>query len=212
MITSYLHGDSLLHRIPAAVKLVGLCVATFLLFPIGDPLALAVILAGSLSLYLFVGVRAFAKLKALRMLAFFLLFILAFHVVAGTFASGVAAVLRLLALILLATLVSLTTRMDDMLDVLLVAAKPLDKIGISGRRLALAVAMVIRFTPVLIGLGSRLSEAYRARSGRNGGVRLTAPFALLAMKTADHVSEALTARGGIDGYPARIPAAGEEEV
>ena len=45
--------------------------------------------------------------------------------------------------------------------------------------------------------GTALSLAWRARSRRRAGWRVIVPFMVLALDDADHVAEALRARGGI---------------
>ena len=65
------------------------------------------------------------------------------------------------------------------------------------RRMALSVALVIRFTPVLMQKGAALAEAWRARSVKRPGWRIVLPFALLAIDDAEQTAEALRARGGV---------------
>lgn len=200
MISAYISGESWLHRLAAGWKLIALCIVTVFLFPVESPAIAVVGFIVSLGLFSVLGWEGYRRLLALRMVFYLLAFLLIFHLVAGTLLSGVVAVLRLMTMILLATLVTFTTRMEDMLDALNPVLTPLNVIGISGRRIALAIALVIRFTPVLLGLAEELSAAFKARTGKRGGVGLTAPFAVLALRTADHVSDALAARGGADGF------------
>jgi len=65
------------------------------------------------------------------------------------------------------------------------------------RGIGVAMALVVRFTPVLAVKGRALSLAWRARSRRKVGWRILVPFAVLAIDDAEHVAEALRARGGI---------------
>lgn len=203
MISAYIPGSSWLHAAPAGWKLVGLCVVTICLFPLGNAWIAAAAFVASVALFSVLGREGFRRLLALRTVLYLLAFLLIFHVLAGTLEAGIVAALRLVTMILLATLVTFTTRMEDMLDALYPVLKPLEFFGLSRYRIALAIALVIRFTPVLIGLADELGAAYRARSGKRAGPRLTAPFAVLALRTADRVSEALAARGGADGFETR---------
>ncbi|HBH7903235.1 TPA: hypothetical protein KDX49_003259 [Vibrio parahaemolyticus] len=52
-------------------------------------------------------------------------------------------------------------------------------------------------TPVLMSKGQKLSRAWRSRSNRRTGWRIVLPFTVLALDDADHVAEALRARGGL---------------
>lgn len=196
MIGLYLEQRSPLHRVPAGWKLLGLALASLALFPLGDPLVLLACLAASLSGYALLGRQGLSALQALRPLAMILGFVLGLHALLGSFETGLLVALRLATLFLLANLVTLTTRMDEMIDALRPVLRPVAWIGLPERRLALAIALVIRFTPVIVDMVHRLQEAHRARSGRKGHIKLVAPLCLQALNTADHVAEALAARGG----------------
>ena len=212
MISSYLPGRTLLHRIGAGWKLLGLLLVSMLLLPVEQPLVLAAVLACALGLLASLGSGMGTVLRSLKPVAFVVLFILALHGLFGTFQAGVIVALRLASLLLLATLITLTTRLDDMLDTLTPVLRPVALVGLSERRLALAIALAIRFTPMLIDVTRQLNEAYRARSGRNGHVKLVAPLCLHALNAADHVAEALAARGGADGCPPESADRGKDKA
>lgn len=201
MISSYLPGSTVLHRVSAGWKLLGLFLVSMLLLPVGSPLILGAVLLCALVLLASLGAGMGAVLRSLRPVAFVVAFILALHGLFGTLEAGVIVALRLTSLLLLATLITLTTRLDDMLDTLTPFLRPVALVGLSERRLALAIALAIRFTPMLVDVTQQLNEAYRARSGRNGHVKLVAPLCIHALNAADHVAEALAARGGADGCP-----------
>ena len=187
------------HGWPAGVKLAALCVSTVLLF-LSDDLwvqggAFIAVMAG----YLTLGGMDFlrAGLRSLKILTMFLLIIAVWHAVTGTWVDGAVVALRLLAAVSLANLVTMTTRLTDMTDVVAKLTKPLAIIGLNPRLLELAIALVIRFTPVLIEKGTALNMAWRARSHRRPGWRVILPFVVLAIDESDHVTEALRARGGV---------------
>ncbi len=75
---------------------------------------------------------------------------------------------------------------------------PFTRFGLNLRAIELAAAMVIRFTPVLAQKGAALTLAWRARARRRAGWRVIVPFLVLALDDADHVAEALRARGGFE--------------
>lgn len=187
------------HRLPAGLKLAALCAATMALFAIGSLAGQLAGLAVTLALYLSGGARfARAGLAALRPVALFAALIAAWHLATGTLAEGAVIVLRLVSAVALANLVTMTTRLDDMLAVLRWALTPLRRAGLSTRPLELAISMVIRFIPQLTQKGAALAESYRARSPRRrAGWRIAAPLAALALDDAERVAEALRARGGL---------------
>lgn len=186
------------HRIPAGVKLLALSALTVALFLSDRPGWQAGWLVATLALYLSAG-RTFLRqgLRHLRMLWPFLLLIALWHGLTGQAEAGIAIALRLLTALALANFVTMTTRLTDMIAVLTWALAPLRRIGLPTRAVELAIAMVLRFTPMLVENGQRLGLSWRARSARRPGWRIVVPMAALALDDADHVAEALRARGGI---------------
>ena len=198
MLTLTSPVETTFHRWPAGWKLAGLALATAVLVPVADLRLLALAAAGVAALYLSQG-RAFALL-GLRWLwpLWPVLAVLAvWHLVTGDLAAGLAIALRLVTAVALANLVTLTTRLDAMMAVVERAARPLGRFGLSPRVLAVAIALVIRFTPVLLLRAGQLMEAWRARSPRRPGWRVVVPVTLAALDDAEHVAEALRARGGL---------------
>ena len=123
--------------------------------------------------------------------------ILGYHVVKGEAALGGIIVLRLISAIALANLVTMTTPLKEMLATVERGLARLSVPARLRRRLALSVALVIRFIPVLVQKGGTLLEAWKARSRRRPSWRLIIPLALMAIDDAEHVAEALRARGGV---------------
>ena len=91
----------------------------------------------------------------------------------------------------------MTTRLDDLADVAIQLTKPLNRFGMSGRSIGIAMALVVRFTPVLAGKVMCLLESWKSRSAAKPNWRLIIPVSSLALDDADHVAEAIKARGGI---------------
>lgn len=186
-----------LHRLPAGAKLAALAVATAGIVALQAPLAVAGAAAAVAVLHLALGRRIAARaLGLLRPLWPFVAVLLVWHLWTGDPARGALIALRMATAVALANLVTMTTRLEDMIAVLERVAQPFARLGLPPRRLALAVALVIRFTPVLMERAARLADSWRARSPRRPGWRLAVPLALSALDDADRVAEALRARGG----------------
>jgi biotin transport system permease protein len=185
------------HRWPAGAKLAALCGFTVLLFALASPVALAACLAAITALYL-PGGAAFLRLGArlLWPLWPFVAIVGLWHLWSGDGPGGLAVILRLLTAVAAANLVTMTTRLSDMIAVIEGLAAPLARLGLPPRTLALAIALMIRFIPVLSDRLSQISESWRARSPRRPGWRILTPATLAALDDADHVAEALRARGG----------------
>jgi biotin transport system permease protein len=186
------------HGWPAGAKLAALAGVTAGLFALQGPGALAVALAGVAAGAFALGGGAFlrAALAGLRPLGPFVLVVALWHGVTGEVAAGAAVILRLAAAVLAATVVTMTTRLSDMIAVIERLARPLARVGLPPRALALALALALRFVPVLIARAGGVAEAWGARSPRRGRWRLVAPLAAAALDDAERVAEALRARGG----------------
>ncbi|MFV2033796.1 MAG: energy-coupling factor transporter transmembrane protein EcfT [Halocynthiibacter sp.] len=186
------------HRLPAGLKLGLLCLVTFGLFLLENLWLHLAILLGVAGLYV-VGGREFlrAGLTHLRPLLFFLVVIAAWHLATGTPADGARIALTLLNAVSFANLVTMTTRLDDLIGVVRWLLAPFARIGIRTAPLEIAIALVVRFAPVLAQNGTLLAESWRSRSPKNASWRIIAPLALLAVDDAEYVAEALRARGGV---------------
>lgn len=186
------------HRLPAAAKLAALAAGTVGIFALNAPGPLAAALAGVAALHL-PGGRAFLwhALRMLRPLWPFLAVVALWHLWTGEVRAGAVVLLRMVTAMAAANLVTMTTRLSDMLAVFEGLARPLSPL-IPPRRLALAFALVIRFLPAMALTLARLQEAWRARSPRRPGWRVLVPGVLAALDDADHAAEALRARGGAD--------------
>ncbi|MET1416411.1 energy-coupling factor transporter transmembrane protein EcfT [Roseibium sp. HPY-6] len=203
MISMYLTGNSWLHRTPAGFKLLLVAVASLLLFQVTSLWVFLLCLALVVGLYASLGREGLAQLKLLRGLTVFLGILLLLHWISGTLWEGLAVILRLIVLVLAANLVSVTTRMDDMLEAVTPLFKPLEWFGYSARKPALGVALVLRFAPYMMQIFSRLREAYQSRSGSRNSWRLLPPLAIQCLRMSDNVADALRARGGSEGLSRR---------
>jgi biotin transport system permease protein len=197
MLTLTSPVETWLHPVGAGWKLLALCVFTFALFLMDGIQALVLALAFVVALQLPCGVlflRTAARL--LWPLWPFVGIVLVWHLWIAAPAAGATVVLRLVAAVGAANLVTMTTRLTDMIAVVEWLARPLGRAGLSPRLIALSIALVIRFIPVLSVRALQLSEAWRARSPRRSRWPLLVPVTLAALDDAEHVAEALRARGG----------------
>ncbi len=189
-----------LHRWPAWLKLVLMSAAIVTLFLLDSVVFLGTATALTVLLYTAFGKKfAVLGLRMLKPLRTFLIFILLWQIIIGAPVVGVAIVLRLATAVALANLVTLTTRLDDMIDVVFRLTRPLARLGLSPVALSLAIAMVIRFVPVLLDRANRMSDAFRARSMKRPTFRIVLPLLISVLDDAEHVATALRARGGLDG-------------
>jgi biotin transport system permease protein len=126
-----------------------------------------------------------------------------FHGWLGQAAVGAAGALRLVAATCLGVSLTFTTRFDAFLGVLECVLVPLQRLGLASDRLALSLALMIRFTEHFFVQWQKLDEAYRTRTGYAGGWRMLAPLCIQMLMASHRVAEALEARIGPD--PRRLP-------
>lgn len=185
------------HRLPAGVKLATLCAVTLGLFRLTQPLSQGAALAAIAVVVATGGPRfAVASLRMLRPLWPFVLLVALWHLWLRD-PGGVTILLRMAAAVAAANFVTMTTRLTDMLAVFETLARPFARFGLSPRMIGLAVALVIRFLPVMLTRAAQIGESWRARSARRPGWRVILPTTLAALDDADRVAEALRARGGV---------------
>lgn len=190
--------ETLAHRWPAGVKMAALALGTIALFAIQNVLVMAGAAIACLALYALPGMLFLRTgMKRLRVLWPFVLAVLVWHGFIGTIETGALIALRLVTAVGFANLVTMTTRLTDMMDVVRWLATPLRRIGLDTRLMELAMALVLRFTPTLADKGAQLSQSWKARSTRRASWRVILPFALLAIDDAEQVAEAIKARGGL---------------
>ena len=186
------------HRLRAGPKLAALCAATVALFWLDTVAGMAGGLLAVAALYLVPGWRFFRQgLRLLRPVWIFVALVVAWHWVMGQTAAGIVIALRLVATVALANLVTMTTRFDDLTEVVLWLLSPLRRLGLNTAPLGFAIVLVVRFVPVLMDKARKLIEAWRARSARRVGWQIALPITLIAIDDAEHVAEALRARGGM---------------
>lgn len=185
------------HRLPAGVKLAALAVVTMVLFRLHGPLALGLAALAIAALTLTGGPRfATQSARMLKPLWPFVLLVGLWHLFTRDIAGGAEVILRMAAAVAAANFVTMTTRLSDMQRVLEWLCRPLAPLGLPPQRLALALALVIRFIPVLSDRAGQIAAAWRARSPRRPGWHIVAPLTAAALDDATNVADALRARGG----------------
>lgn len=185
------------HGIAAPVKLALLAIWTAGLFWVTSPVWLlaALIVIGALHIP---GGAVFGRhaVAMLRPLWPFIAVVAVWHLWTQDLRGGSVVILRMVAAVAAANLVTMTTRLDAMIAVIETLARPFARFGLSPKTLALAMGLVIRFIPVMAERHAQISDACRARSAKRAGWRVLLPTILAALDDADHVAEALRARGG----------------
>lgn len=191
----YVPGTSVLHRIPAGAKLLLLVVLAGLSVLVTRPNEVAAALAVVVLLFVVTGLGWRRMLGQLRPVLWFAVPLFVFHTVVSGWARAVVVVGVILVLVLLAALVTLTTRVSALCDAVVRAAAPLRRVGVDPERLGLLVALGIRAVPVLVTIAQEVRDAGRARGASASPTAYVLPIVLRSLRHADRQAEALFARG-----------------
>lgn len=195
MLSLYRPGDSVVHRAPAGPKLVallGTCLAVFL----ADELWFTGVCgAAVLVLWRIARVPYRELARQLRGLWVVAALLAVFQLWANGWHEAAMTVLRLLALLLLASLVTMTSRTSQIVDALETAARPLALVGLRPGRIAFLIGLTLRFIPLIREKAEEIRAAQRARGVERRPLALLLPLLLKTLTMADAVSEALDARG-----------------
>lgn len=117
-----------------------------------------------------------------------------FHVWMAQPLLAAVTVMRLLSATLMGIALTLTTRYSELLQVFEWLLSPLQKLGLRTDRLALQLALMLRFTEQFFVVWRRLDESYRLRTGRAGGFKILAPLTIHMLLTARRVADTLHLR------------------
>ena len=199
----YVPRASPVHRTPAGWKLLVLAGLSVLVFAVPT----LPVVSGALVAVLVVGLvvarlPGAVLLRQARAVLWVLVAIFVLHAVLTDVLTGTLTVLRLLALVLAAAVVTATTRVTEMVAVVERVCWPLRWVGVRPARIGLVIAMALRFIPLIAERADRIREAQAARGGSVHGLRglttTVVPLLVQVLQLAHTVSEALDARGADD--------------
>lgn len=212
----YVSGESWLHRLDPRVKLAILACLMAATFWLSGPLSLILLSALTLVLGKWAGLGVGYLARGLRPVMPFLLLTLAFNALFGAeprlyglslpgLERGGILSLRLIALVLATTLLTLTTSPMRLCDGIESLLGPLGWVGLRPHDVALVFTIALRFVPTLALEAERVSRAQMARGAsfdRGGPIRrvqalvsLLVPLFTRAFQHADHLAVAMEARG-----------------
>lgn len=196
MIALYRPGTSLVHRSPAWLKLLtlaGLVLGisfTGTWWP-GIAAAWGIVVLG----YLLAGLGVRELLRQVLLIRWLVLVMAVTQLVFLTVPDALANTLRVVSVIVLAALLTLTTRMGDLLDTLQAGLEPLQRVGVQTAQIGLTIALAVTSIPVIAGLAGQLRDAQLARTGKLRPAAFVVPLLVLSLKHADELADALRARG-----------------
>lgn len=191
----YVPGRSVLHRTPAGAKLLGLVVVGVLSVFLDRPWPVAAALGLVLVAYGVAGLSWRVVAGQLRPLVWIGAFTGVFHLVVNGWQRALVVVGVIAVLVLLAGLVTVTTRTTDLVDAVVGGCRPLRVVRVDPERVGLMIALGIRCVPVVIGLAEEVRDAQRARGLTASPRAFAVPLIVRSLRHADALGEALMARG-----------------
>ncbi|WP_181310472.1 energy-coupling factor transporter transmembrane component T family protein [Nocardioides campestrisoli] len=198
LLGGYRPGDTWLHRTVAAVKLVALAVLSIVVVTVRGPGSGLVALGLALVLVLWSGMGWRLALKVLRTLLLVSVLVAGYLIWQRSWALAVEQVSDLVALVLLAAVLTATTAVDDILEVVTTALGPTRRLGVHPERVALAFSMVLRAIPSILEVARETRDAARARGLERSPRALLTPMVIRTVAQARRTGEALHARGLAD--------------
>ncbi|MGR2751408.1 energy-coupling factor transporter transmembrane component T family protein [Agromyces arachidis] len=194
MIGVHVPGSSPLHRLGAGVKLVLLAASVIVVAVLPEWWMAAIALGVAIALFAVAGIPWRVAVRQLVPVLWILAIAAPLNALFSGWESALAMSMRVAAFVALAAVVTLTTRVSDMLDAMQRALRPLGD-RVDADRIGLVLAMTIRAVPLMVEIVRAVLEARRAR-GAEGSMRAIAvPVVVRALQTADGMGEALIARG-----------------
>ena len=201
----YVSRPSLVHRLPAGLKLAIVAAAGIGVFFLDDPIVLAGVLAVSAAIALIARLpvlnvaRHFAPFLALIALFF------AFHAIFTSVLTGWVIVARFAVMILLGLYLGMTTRTSALVAAIETALGPLRVFGIDPERVSLVLSMTVRFMPLVAETYADIAAAQKARGLERNVLAVMIPLLVRLLQRADDIADSLVARGVGEGPADKRP-------
>lgn len=222
IIGQYIPGRSIVHQMDPRAKLISVFLFMVFLFVSRHPLALGTAFVITIVSLFLAKVPLRFYIKGMRIIAIIIFITFLLHLfltregpvlvelpfvtvhLGGVIEGGIVAV-RVLMLVMMASLITLTTTPVDLTDGLETLMTPLKKIGLPTHELAFTMGIAIRFIPTLLDETSKIIKAQMARGANftHGSIwrRLKAlvpifiPLFVQSFKRAEDLAIAMEARG-----------------
>ena len=199
MFTSFSSNSTKLDKVSVHKKIVLSCFAAAILFLIKNPVVMFSIFLVLLLIYFLVGGLKFlgSGLYHLKITIPFVFILAIWHLYIDNLDNGVTLIFRLFSAFLIANLFLLTSKIHDIILAIQKYSFYLKIFRINPHAVSITIGLFIRSIPILSQRAKNLMLAQSARSTKRSFWRISVPLALSILDDADHVSEALRARGGI---------------
>ena len=191
----YLQGNTWLHRAPAGLKLAVLAVGSTALMWVHSPSLLLVACVLVCLSVRWAGASLQQVWQQLRPLVWLLFVLGGLSVWSQGLWQALEMILRLLTLVLAALVVSMTTPLTQMMQVVAWLLKPFQRLGwIDADKVALGFGLTMRLIPELGVQWQEIREAQLARGLMPSPLTMGVPMLLRTLRRADEIAEAIDAR------------------
>ncbi|MHC5560348.1 energy-coupling factor transporter transmembrane component T family protein [Kocuria sp.] len=192
---SYAPGTSVLHRAPLWAKALGL-VAVSLAVVLAPSWRVPAVLTGLLVLAgSAAGIRARQWWHGLAPALPVLVLLGVYHVLGAGPAAAADVLLTIVVFLVLTRVLMHTTPLSALLDGVVWLCGPVRLVGADPERIGLAVSLMLRSIPFVVGSVADLRDAVHARGLRPHPVRLVTPAVISTVAYAQRTGQALAARG-----------------
>ena len=190
----YIEGRSALHRASAGAKILAMIALGTGVFLIPDWPVVSFVMATVFLLYPASGFGPRIIWAQIKPILWLLAIFFAVQLWLNDWQAGLLVVTRIAAIVMFASLVTLTTKTSDLLSSLERAMGPLRPLGVNPEKVSLAISMVLRFIPVIATVASEIRDAQRARGLDRSILAMIVPLIIRTLKMADDVADAIEAR------------------
>ena len=194
MHSFYSEQRTWLHRFSVGLKLLFLLGLGVGVYATHQWLPLSLVSGLCVLVYLSLGRVGLRARRLLVPLSIACVLVLGFHAYLQQIELGLVSALRMLSITLMGVAFTLTTQPAAMLHTLERVLRPLDKLGFQSQRIALQLALMLRFIEHFFMVWQQLDDAHKIRTGKSGGLQLLTPLTLHMLQSAKRVADTLTLR------------------
>lgn len=219
-IGKYVPGDSLIHNLDTKTKLLISLVVTILTFSVSNPIALSLILISCIFAIFMSKISVSKIIKSniiILSISVFTTFLNLFFeaqskfVTSGHFSvtpksirNSTVLFLRLISLIFMSSLLMFTTSGNQISNSIEKILKPLNRIGLNSRDIALTITITLRFLPIIFEEAKKILDAQKSRGAnfKNKNIfnniksilSILIPLIVSSINRADDLAMALESR------------------
>lgn len=220
LIGQYIDTGSVLHRLDARIKIIITLAFAVMIFSANGVFGVVYTIAVCFGLVLLSKMKASVILRSIKPIIFFAVFTLVFDsflTEGRTLASfgifkityegiydGITAAVRLVLLVVTASILTLTTKPLEMTDAIESLLSPLAVFKVPVRDIAMMMGITIRFIPTIAGEAKRIADAQKSRCADFGGkgiikrayaaLPLVVPLIAGAFRHSEALAQAMDAR------------------